>query len=292
MIYQVSHKTIYRYRSPVSFGNHVACLSPRSLPHHACEWSELQIDPPPSNRHERIDYFGNRLTLFSISDPHSELKVEARSRVNVDSEFRKWGDASASWEETAASVPSDRSRSGLDAYQFAFESPRIRLNESFARYARLSFRTGRPFGEALLDLTARMHQEFRFDGNATNVRTTPDDVFRLKRGVCQDFAHVQIACLRSIGLPARYVSGYLRTYSAAGGAQLAGGDVSHAWVATYCANAGWLEVDPTNNIVPSEGHVTLAWGRDYGDISPLRGIILGGGREHSLEVRVHLQPAA
>lgn len=289
MIYHVSHRTTYSYGSPVSFGNHVACLHPRSLPHHDCEWSELHIDPTPSGRHERLDSFGNRLTLFTISEPHRELIVEASSEVKVDGQFRRWGDASIDWETAVASVAADRSLEALEAYQFAFESPRIRLNDAFANYARKSFLPGRPFGEALLDLTARIHREFRFEAGATNVRTTAEDVLRTKRGVCQDFAHLQIACLRSIGVPARYISGYLRTYAAEGETRLVGSDVSHAWIAAYCTGAGWLEADPTNNLVPSEGHVTLAWGRDYGDISPLRGIILGG-RDHSLRVQVHLEP--
>jgi transglutaminase-like putative cysteine protease len=291
MIYTVTHKTTYRYRSSVSFGHHVACLRPRSLPHHRCEWSELRIEPPASAQHQRTDYFGNRLTFFTIREPHRELMVEACSEVAVDREFRRWGDASIRWERAAAAVPLDRSAHGLEAYQFVFESPRIRLSDAFTNYARKSFFDGRPFGEALLDLTSRIHSEFRFDASATTVRTAPEDVFRNKRGVCQDFAHLQIACLRSIGIPARYVSGYLRTYPAPGSMRLTGGDVSHAWVAAYCAGTGWLEVDPTNDLIPSEDHVTLAWGRDYGDISPLRGVILGG-RDHSLQVQVHLRPNA
>ena len=289
MIYTVTHKTTYQYRSSVSFGHHVACLTPRSLPHHRCERSELWIEPPASEQHQRPDYFGNRLTFFTVREPHRELVVEAHSEVSVDREFRRWGDASIPWERAAGAVPSDRSATGLDAYQFVFESPRIRLSDSFTLYARKSFLEGRPFGEALLDLTSRIHREFRFDASATNVRTAPEDVLRGKRGVCQDFAHLQIACLRSIGIPARYVSGYLRTYPAPGGTRLTGGDVSHAWVAAYCGGTGWLEVDPTNDLIPSEDHVTLAWGRDYGDISPLRGVILGG-RDHSLQVQVDLQP--
>jgi transglutaminase-like putative cysteine protease len=288
MIYSVSHQTTYSYRVPVLFGHHVACLTPRSLPHHECEWSEIEISPPPTARHDRIDSFGNCLTFFSMSEPHRELIVEARSEVNVESNCRKWGEASLSWNQAVSLVASDRNRECLDAYQYVFESPRIRLNDAFANYARHSFTNGRAFGEALLDLTSRVHREFRFDADATNVRTTPEDVLRSKRGVCQDFAHLQIACLRSIGVPARYVSGYLRTYPPPGGTRLVGSDVSHAWLAAYCPESGWLEVDPTNDVIPSEGHVTLAWGRDYGDVGPLRGVIMGG-REHSLKVRVNLE---
>lgn len=289
MIYQISHKTTYHYRSSVSLGNHVACLTPRSLPLHRCEWSKLRIDPLPSAQHERIDYFGNRLTFFTIQEPHRELIIEACSEVTIDQDCRRWSDASIGWEDAAAAVRVDRDVESLAAYQFTFESPRIRLNNAFRDYASKSFTRSRPFGEALLDLTSRIHREFRFDSGATTVRTTPEDVLRNKRGVCQDFAHLQIACLRSIGIPARYVSGYLRTYPPPGGTRAVGADVSHAWVGAYCAGAGWLDVDPTNNLIPSDGHVTLAWGRDYGDISPVRGVILGG-RNHTLQVNVHMQP--
>ena len=143
--------------------------------------------------------------------------------------------------------------------------------------------------EALLDLTERIHEDFRFDSKATNVRTSPEEVLRDRRGVCQDFAHLQVACLRSLGLPARYVSGYLRTYPPPGGTRLVGADVSHAWVSAYCPGAGWLDVDPTNNLIPFQSHVTLSWGRDYGDVSPVRGVILGG-RDHKVEVGVDMEP--
>ena len=186
-------------------------------------------------------------------------------------------------------LPGDHTLAGLEAYQFVFESPRIRTNAEFADYAAQSFTPGRPFAEALRHLTTRIFQDFRFDAKATNVRTPTEEVFRKRRGVCQDFAHLQIACLRSLRLAARYVSGYLRTYPPPGRARLIGADASHAWVSAFCPGVGWLDVDPTNNVVPSGGHVTLAWGRDYGDVSPLRGLILGG-RDHALKVAVDMEP--
>lgn len=290
MIYRIRHKTTYLYKSPVSFGNHMACLTPRSLPSQQCSFSELCISPKPCSRHERVDFFGNRLTLFTIREPHCELVVQASSEVTVTEQGSQWADALIPWEEAIGAVAADASARGLDTYQFAFESPRIPISDTFAAYARKSFVRCRPFGDALLDLTRRIHQEFIFDKDATTVRTTPEDVLRKKRGVCQDFAHLQIACLRSIGIPARYVSGYLRTSTSPERDRAVGADVSHAWVAAYCTGAGWLETDPTNNLIPSDGHVTLAWGRDYGDISPLRGVIVGG-RDHTLRVNVELQPS-
>ncbi|MGC2767172.1 MAG: transglutaminase family protein [Candidatus Acidiferrum sp.] len=289
MIYRIIHRTTYKYKYPVSVGNHVACLQPRALPHHQLAQSELRIQPCPATRTERVDFFGNHLCFFTIQEPHRELVVEARSEVIMDVNATPWPQLPLPWEEAARSVPNDHSPAGLEAYQFGFESPRIRVRPEFASYALHSFTARRPMPEALLDLTARIHEDFRFDSKVTNVRTPTEEVFRKRRGVCQDFAHLQIACLRSLNLAARYVSGYLRTYPPPGQPRLVGADVSHAWVSAYCPGIGWLDVDPTNNIVPSTGHVTLAWGRDYGDVSPLRGLILGGGA-HTLKVAVDMQP--
>jgi transglutaminase-like putative cysteine protease len=289
MIYKIVHRTTYQYKYPVSAGTHVACLKPRALPHHRVAHSELHIQPRPAMRTERVDFFGNLLCFFTIQEPHRELVVEARSLVTMESTTKPLPQLLLPWEEAAASLADDRSAAGLEAYQFGFESPRIRIRPQFASYALQSFTPGRPLSEALLDLTARIHKDFRFDSKVTNVRTPTEEVFRKRRGVCQDFAHLQIACLRSLNLAARYVSGYLRTYPPPGQPRLVGADVSHAWVSAYCPGIGWLDVDPTNNIVPSTGHVTLAWGRDYGDVSPLRGLILGGGA-HTLKVAVDMQP--
>jgi transglutaminase-like putative cysteine protease len=289
MIYKIVHRSTYKYKYPVSVGNHVACLKPRALPPHQLMRSELLIQPTPATCTERVDYFGNSLCFFTVQELHQELVVEARSEVVISKDATPWPQQAPSWEEIALSLPRDRSQAGLDAYQFAFESPRIRMRPEFAAYALQSFTPGRPMPEALLDLTSRIHRDFRFDSKVTNVRTPPEEVFRKRKGVCQDFAHVQIACLRSLNLAARYVSGYLRTYQPAGQPRLIGADASHAWVSAYCPGSGWLDVDPTNDVVPSDGHVTLAWGRDYGDVSPLHGLVLGGGAR-SLKVAVDMEP--
>ena len=295
MIYRIIHRTSYRYKYPVSLGNHVACLKPRTDPHHRLARNQIIIHPSPATLTERSDFFGNLLCFFTIQEPHRELIVEARSEVVMEGSTTSSADISAGreahlgWEEAVKALATDRSAEGTEAYQFSFESPRIRIRPEFAAYAQQSFTPGRPMLEALLDLTARIHRDFRFDAKSTNVRTPTEDVFRKRRGVCQDFAHVQIACLRSLGLAARYVSGYLRTYPPPGKPRLIGADASHAWVSAYCSGVGWLDVDPTNNVIPSAGHVTLAWGRDYGDVSPLRGLILGGGA-HTLRVGVDMEP--
>jgi transglutaminase-like putative cysteine protease len=289
MIYKIVHRTTYKYKYPVSVGNHVACLKPRAIAHHQLAQSDLCIQPRPATRTERVDFFGNRLCFFTIQEPHRELVVEARSKVIMQGKTTPWPQATLPWEEAARLVPNDHSPAGLEAYQFGFESPRVRVRPEFASYGLQSFTPGRPMPEALLDLTARIHRDFRFDSKATSVRTPTEEVFKKRRGVCQDFAHLQVACLRSLNLAARYVSGYLRTYPPAGQPRLVGADASHAWVSAYCPGIGWLDVDPTNNLVPSNGHVTLAWGRDYGDVSPLRGLILGGGA-HKLNVAVDMEP--
>jgi transglutaminase-like putative cysteine protease len=288
MIYKIIHRTTYKYKYPVSVGSHVACLKPRSLTRHRLAQSELHIEPGPATMTERVDYFGNHLSFFTIEEPHSELVVEARSQVVMEGNEPSMAQSSPPWEEVARSLPQDHSPAAVEAYQFRFESPRIRIRPEFAAYARQSFSPGRPICEALLDLTERVHKDFRFDSKSTHVRTPIEEVFRKKRGVCQDFAHVQIACLRSLKLAARYVSGYLRTYPPPGQPRLVGADASHAWVSAYCPGIGWLDLDPTNNVVPSNGHVTIGWGRDFGDVSPLHGLILGGGA-HTLKVAVDLE---
>ncbi len=287
MLYRISHRTTYKYLHPVSFGDHVACLKPRSFAGSALLSNSLEIRPKPATYTERVDYFGNTQCFFTVQASHKELVVESRSEVTLEDVAEK--PASLPWEESAEPLGRDHTPEGLQAFQFQFESPRIRKRPEFAAYALESFTPGRPMREASMELTTRIYREFRFDSKATDVRTPAEEAFTKRRGVCQDFAHVQIACLRSIGLAARYVSGYLRTYPPPGRPRLIGADASHAWLSAYCRGAGWIDMDPTNNVSPTDGHVTVAWGRDYGDVSPLRGLILGGGGG-SLKVEVDMEP--
>jgi transglutaminase-like putative cysteine protease len=289
MIYKISHRTTYKYISPVTVGNHVACLKPRSFQQNQLVRNTLRIDPTPITFTERVDYFGNLLCFFTVQEPHRELVVESKSEVVKRNDYAGSAQLSFPWEESTRALAEDSSPEGLDAYQFQFESPRIRIRPEFAAYALESFKPRRPMRDSLLDLTSRIHRDFRFDAKVTTVRTPTEEVFKKRRGVCQDFAHVQIACLRSINIAARYVSGYLRTFPPPGRPRMIGADASHAWASAYCRGVGWLDVDPTNNVAPSDGHVTLAWGRDYGDVSPLRGLILGGGG-HTLRVEVDMDP--
>ena len=289
MTYRITHKTEYEYKGLVSVGNHALFMTPRAMPNQRCTSNTIRIWPTPATRRERLDYFGNQMSFFTIQEPHENLKVEAFSEVVIHADNgTRWPDRGMAWEQVARSVATKLDRETLTAYQFIFESPRVRRRSEFAAYASQSFSSGRPLTEALQALTARIHSDFRFDSKATNVRTPVEEFFRKRRGVCQDFAHFQIACLRSLNLPVRYVSGYLRTLPPPGRPRLTGADASHAWVSVYCPDVGWLDVDPTNNVVPSLSHVTLAWGRDYGDVSPMRGIILGG-RDHTLKVAVDVE---
>jgi transglutaminase-like putative cysteine protease len=289
MIYKITHKTHYAYKHSVAVGSHAVYLTPRSSSHHRCLKNEISVTPKPAARSERLDYFGNVVKFFTIQEPHEDFELTAYSEVILEGQKPSWPSNAPAWNDIVTGISSDKSPAGLDAYQFIFESPRVRPSPEFAKYAAPSFSRGRPITEALLDFTARIHREFQFDSKATTVSTTSEEVLNKRRGVCQDFAHLQVACLRSIGLPARYVSGYLRTFPPPGRARLVGADASHAWISVYCPNFGWLDVDPTNNLIPSDGHVTLAWGRDYSDVSPVRGVILGG-RDHTLKVEVDMEP--
>jgi transglutaminase-like putative cysteine protease len=288
MNFEIVHTTEYDYGEPVSVSHHVARLSPRELPRQGCVQHELQIDPAPAVRATHVDYFGNTMTFFAMQGPHSRLTVRARSRVALRPMARPDPFDTPPWDAALG-----QSAFPPDAIEFVFESTMPRSSVTggagaeLAAYARESFPAGRPLLDAVLELTRRIHDDFTYDPRATTVATPLADVFRSRRGVCQDFAHLEIACLRSLGLPARYISGYLETVPPSGTPRLVGADASHAWLAVYGAGVGWIDVDPTNNVMPSNSHVTLAWGRDYGDVSPIRGVILGGAG-HSLRVSVEV----
>ena len=290
MIYRVRHQTIYDYLEPVSVSHHTVRLTPRNLRGQKCSSSGLTLWPePPSQATTHIDYFGNSVTSFTLPESHTRLCVEATSELEVRAVAYPPFSESPAWETVRDAVANDYTREGLDAYQFVFNSQRVSAKPELADYAQESFPVGRPLLEAVFDLTARIHQDFRFDAKATEVTTPVETFFEKRRGVCQDFSHLQIACMRSLGLPARYVSGYLRTLPPPGKPRLVGADASHAWCAAWSGRTGWVDFDPTNNVVPTDGHITLAWGRDYSDVSPIRGVLLGGAK-HSLKVGVDVMP--
>lgn len=280
--YDVVHTTSYAYTDAVSVSHHVARLSPRALPHQVCLSHELQIDPAPAVTTRHVDYFGNVTTFFAMQGPHTRLTVRARSQVAVRAASVVCASDTPPWERAL-----DRGEFPLEAIECAVDTVSSRASAELAVYARQSFSPARPLLDAVVDLTRRVHEDFTFDPEATTIATPLMEVFRSRRGVCQDFARVEIACLRSLGLAAHYVSGYLETVPPPGRPRVIGADASHAWLAVFCPGLGWIDVDPTNNVLPVNKHVTLAWGRDYTDVSPIRGVILGGG-EHSLRVQVDI----
>lgn len=289
MEYDVRHRTTYRYSQPVSISHHVLHLLPRACDDQVVHESGIDILPSPAVRNDTRDYFGNPVTFVTIQQQHDLLVIEARSRVDVAAPGRLPA-RTTPWDRVFRLLEGESSADNLAVLQFAFDSPYTRAAPGIADYARESFPAGRPVLEAALDLTRRIHGDFKYSSGATSVSTPVADVFRLRRGVCQDFAHLQLACLRALALPARYVSGYLLTHPAPGKEKLVGSDASHAWVSVWCPEAGWVDLDPTNDTIAGEEHVTLAWGRDYGDISPVNGVIFGGGA-HVIEVAVDVTPA-
>jgi transglutaminase-like putative cysteine protease len=290
MKYRVQHQTIYDYVQPVSVSHHVVRVTPRDTRGQRRRTCVLSIWPePPAKVTAHLDYFGNSANSFTLPESHTRMCVEAASELEVQATTYPVFAESPSWDTVRDSVRRDHTPDGLDAYQFVFDSIRISAKSDLADYARESFPHDRPLLEGVLDLTARIHQDFRFDPKATEVTTPVETFFEKRRGVCQDFSHLQIACMRSLGLPARYISGYLRTIPPPGRARLVGADASHAWCSAWCPGFGWVDFDPTNNCVPTDGHITLAWGRDYSDVSPIRGVLLGGAK-HSLKVAVDVLP--
>jgi transglutaminase-like putative cysteine protease len=289
MRYNIRHTTVYAYTDSVPVCHNLVHLAPRDTAAQSCREHRLSIEPPPAVRAKRRDTFGNDLELFSIQESHEGLTVTAASLVDVASPVLKVGVVTPAWETVAAEIPTNARPPGLAVLYLSLPSPRIRLSPELADYARPSFPAGRPIFDAVRDFTARIHNDFEFDAKATTVSTPPEELLELRRGVCQDFAHLQIACLRSLGLAARYVSGYVATTPPPGMPRLAGADASHAWVSVFCGPLGWVDCDPTNEAGVGDQHITIGWGRDYGDVCPIQGVFVGGG-EHSVQVGVAVIP--
>jgi transglutaminase-like putative cysteine protease len=285
MRYQVRHLTEYEYAEPVSLSHHMVHLSPRADNGQICIRRELTISPTPSFRRDRLDPFGNRGTYFSIEEPHRRLSVDASFEVTVPPPSRPPLLFPASWEQIRDRLATERRADVVEAYGYTFDSPHVRASAALAAYAAPSFPPGRPFLEAVMDLTMRIHDQFTYDTRATTIATPLAEVLEARRGVCQDFAHLQIGCLRSLGLPGRYVSGYLLTRPPPGRPRLVGADASHAWLSVNLPDFGWVDFDPTNGVMPTDQHVIVACGRDFADVTPVRGVILGGGA-HELVVSV------
>jgi transglutaminase-like putative cysteine protease len=287
VLYRITHRTVYSYVAPVAICHNKAHLVPREAPGQRVANVRFRVSPKPDVQTARVDFYGNMVTFFSIQEAHTRLEVEVTSEVVVAA--RPIPAATPRWETVRDMMGAVLSPEGIEACEFCHGSAHVEPSEELAAYARVSFTPGRPLLEAALDLNSRIHREFRYSPLSTTVSTPVAEVFRSRAGVCQDFAHLMIACLRSLHLPARYVSGYLRTLPPPGKPRLVGADASHAWLAVFCPGHGWIDFDPTNDAIPTDQHVTLAWGRDYADVSPVRGVVLGGSQQ-SLSVSVDVEP--
>jgi transglutaminase-like putative cysteine protease len=291
--YRVRHETVYSYGGNVAHSHQLLHLTPRASPHQTCHAHALELLPQPSTRRDDMDAFGNPVTRLEYDRPHDRLEVLAFLEVEVHPPAPLSAAMSLPWEEVRRSLsyPANAAPAAtLEATRFRMESRFVRIKKLFGDYAADCFRPQRPVLEAALALMHAMHDDFVYAPGSTEIRTSIVDAFKARRGVCQDFAHIMIAVLRARGLAARYVSGYLRTAPlGTRDVTLLGADASHAWVSVFCPPLGWVDLDPTNDVRVAADHITIAWGRDFGDVSPLRGVIVGGGR-HRLSVRVSVQP--
>ncbi len=288
--YRVLHETHYQYAHAIALSQQFMHLTPRSFAYQECLSHHITIDPVSRDWINRLDFFGNATKSATLVKPHKSLLVTAGAIVALSARPSVADIAgSIAWDSLRARLASSATADSLEPYQFLYESPHITCSADLAAYAAPSFTPGRPLLEATLDLTERIWREFEFDDSATTISTPVSEVLNGRRGVCQDFAHLMIACLRTLGLSARYVSGYLLTTPPAGQPRMVGADASHAWVSVFCPGFGWVDFDPTNHCLVQNEHITLGWGRDFSDVTPMRGIVLGGG-EQELEVKVTVTP--
>ena len=293
MRYSIAHETTYAYADAVSLSVQLLHLTPRPIERQSVLEHRLDIQPQAAHRRDRHDAFGNPITVLEFDRPHRRLAIAAHTLVDVAARAAPVAiDSSPAWHQVVDSfaysaTPYDDAR--LQAAIYRVESPFVRVKSVLADYARDCFGPKRPLLASAQALMRKIHREFTFDADATQIATPMLEVLKHKRGVCQDYAHIMIGCLRSLGLPARYMSGYLLTHPPPGKPRLIGADASHAWVSVYCPVNGWVDFDPTNNVIPNTEHIAIAWGRDFGDVSPQRGIILGGG-SHKIKVGVTVTP--
>ncbi len=291
MNFEISHRTLYRYSAPVSQSHHLLHLQPRVHSRQKVLRHSLLIDPAPASKTDLVDDFGNPASIITIEQDHTELVIHSRAQVDVEAPPGFDASRSVHWNDLAAQLRANLGPETFVAAVYSCPSRHIRPSRDIYKFARPSFPDGRPLLEAVIDLTARIYRDFTYQSGATDVATPVEQVLQTRRGVCQDFAHLEIACLRTLGLAARYVSGYLLTRPPEGQAKLTGADASHAWISVWTPEAGWIDFDPTNNISPKEEHIALAFGRDFQDVSPVSGVLLGGG-DHEVDVSVDVSPAA
>ena len=300
-VYRITHKTEYLYEAPASLCYNEVRMLPRSFSHllftQQCLDAYAVVEPVWGDHHERVDFFGNRVLFYAIRQPHEVMTIIINSQVQVEPQPGTCGQpireellatsAQSTWEEVRDRLRSDLSPATLDARQYVMPSPLVPVLSELAGYANVSFSAKRPVIEAVYDLMVRVFREFAFVPGATTIATPLSTVLAERRGVCQDFAHLMIGCLRAKGLAARYVSGYIETLPPPGQEKLQGADASHAWCSAYIPDFGWLDFDPTNHLIPVDQHVTVGWGRDFADVTPLKGVFFGDGR-HQLKVSVDM----
>ncbi len=298
--YRVRHETRYDYAADVVHSHHLLHLVPRPASHQQCLEYALEIEPENCRTSNEVDAFGNPLVRVELAQPHRQLSVVSTMEIEVHPRVAVNADTTDPWEKVRETfayrgevmLDMGPSRDVLDAARFRHESPHVRLKQAFTDYSAACFQPGQPILLCVEQLTTKLNEDIEYAPGETTITTSVNEVLAKRRGVCQDFAHLMISCLRSRGLPARYVSGYLRTNATlADGKELVGDAASHAWVSVWSPPYGWIELDPTNGCFAGTDHIAVAWGRDFGDVSPLRGVILGGGR-HKLSVTVAVEPLA
>lgn len=289
MKYKISHNTTYKYFVGAEACHNVVRLRPRTTSNQTCSTTQLFVEPLPTSVLDYTDYFGNHVSSFAVYGPHAKLSITAESEVTVEERTNLDLASSRPWSEVVERLRKEPSEEMVQALEYVFDSPYIRVGPLLREFGAVHFPANRPIAEGAMALTKAIYRDFKYDPRATTIDTSIDDVLDKRRGVCQDFAHLQIGCMRSLGMACRYVSGYLRTDPQPGRPRLVGADASHAWLSVYCPHLGWIDFDPTNGCLTSDRHVTLAWGRDFHDVSPVKGVVLGGGRS-SPSVAVDVLP--
>ncbi len=291
MIYEVTHKTTYHYTAPVAQAHHLVHLAPRPHERQRIVRHDITVKPAPATRNDFIDYFGNPASSLAIEAGHSELLIHSQGVIEVSAPEHADLSLSQPWDRLSGDMAPPKKINEIEAAQYLMPSRHTAVTAELIEFARPSFPAGRPVFECARELTERIHAEFAYDGAATDIATTTDELLKIRRGVCQDFAHLLIASMRAFGLPARYVSGYLLTHPPEGKEKLVGADASHAWVSVWSPEIGWVDFDPTNNLIPQNEHITIAYGRDFNDVSPVTGVLLGGGA-HQVDVAVDVTPVS
>ena len=289
MMYDVYHRTVISYEQLVTEAHHVLHLMPRDSLRQLRIAASVAVQPEPSQMVLNQDYFGNVTHHVNLQEPHDKLVLDSFSRIDVEPLAQAYVlDASPSWEQIVNRLANCEG-AAIAAQEFIFDSPQISTSQPVRDFASQSFTPGRPILAVAMDLTERIFDQFEYQGGVSDVSTPVAEVLAMRRGVCQDFAHLEIAALRSFGLAARYVSGYLLTHPPPGQEKLVGADASHAWISVWAGELGWVDFDPTNRLIPNDEHITVGWGRDYSDVSPTNGFIVGGG-EHEVSVSVDVSP--